>query len=220
MLADWLSLSVISLAMYGAFSLLRSLFRPASPIVRTPAPHPLPTPVVQRRPPPTFSPAVQQQYRDMQIALMQVPDAPDFRRAASFAVQAREVPVSYRQKQYRRFRPVLVTRFTALRQTGVPDEVLMPGLTQLVTALGLADFEADYVRLEAEKHVRRPEPVHRDFGQQLRDAQSNYRDRIRILDEMTDLDEEVKEQLVEQERMKFQETMRELSSREESQHGR
>ena len=162
---DLLTLSVFGLAIYGIYSLLRSMFRPATPIVRTPPPQPLPTPVVQRRPPqPTFSPAVRQQYRELQIALMQVPDAPDFRRAASFAVQAREVPAAFRQQQYRRFRPLLVTRFTTLRQTGNSVDALMPGLAQLVSALGLADFEADYIRLEAESKVSHSEPEHRDFA--------------------------------------------------------
>ena len=94
----------------------------------------------------------------------------------------------------------------------------MAGLTQLVSALGLAEFEADYIRLDAESQVSRREPIRRDFGQQLREAQSNYRDRVRVLEEMSDLDEEVREQLVEAERMRFQEKMRELSTREEAGH--
>ena len=148
----------------------------------------------------------------MQLALIQVREAPDFRRAANYALQAREVPPSFRQRQYHRFRSLLVSRFTALLQTGVSVDVLMAGLTQLVSALGLAEFEADYIRLEAEAQISRREPVRRDFGQQLRQAQAEYRGRVHTLEGMTDLDDETREQLLEQEQLRFQERMRQIAT--------
>ncbi len=217
MSAELIGFGFLGLAGYGACSLAAKLFRSVKQATRRPTP-PVgpPQPVPQRPPQPTFSPAVRGQYRELQVALMQVREAPDFRRAASYAVQAREVPVAFRQQQYRRFRPLLVTRFTERLQNGIAGDVLLPGLQQLVAALGFAEFEADYIRIEAEAQITRREPARRDFGQVLREAQANFRDRVRVLEEMSDLDEEVREQLVEQERMRFQEQMRELSAQEGS----
>lgn len=221
MWSELIGLVVLGFAIYGAFCLTKNLFRPTQQVVRQPPPPPRPLDQSLQRPPqPTYSPAVRKQYRELQVALMQARDAPDFRRAASYAAQAREVPVAFRQQQYRRFRPLLVARFTERLQSGVGTDALLPGLHQLVAALGFAEFEADYVRLEAESQIRRHEPARRDFGQVLREAQANFRDRVRVLEEMSDLDEEVREQLVEQERMRFQERMRELSAQEGSGHGR
>jgi hypothetical protein len=218
MLPELFALGFIGSAIYGGYRLTRAAGSRALAAVQRHQTRRLTDQALRRVPQPTYSPAVQQAARDMQLALIQVREAPDFRRAASYALQAREVPLSFRQRQYRRFRSLLVSRFTALLQTGVSVDALMAGLTQLVSALGLAEFEADYIRLEAESQVSRREPMRRDFGQQLREAQSNYRDRVRVLEEMSDLDEEIREQLVEQERLKFQERMRELSTREETGH--
>ena len=218
MLPELFALGFVVSAIYGSYRLMRAVGSRALSAVQRQRTRRLADQTLHRAPPPTYSPAVRQAAREMQLALIQSREAPDFRRAASYAVQAREVPLSFRQRQYRRFRPLLVSRFTALLQTGVSVEALMAGLTQLVSALGLAEFEADYIRLDAESQVSRREPIRRDFGQQLREAQSNYRDRVRVLEEMSDLDEEVREQLVEAERMRFQEKMRELSTREEAGH--
>lgn len=101
----------------------------------------------------TVNAVVRNASRAMQLALIQLPDAPDFRRAASFAVQDHGVPAAFRQRQYRRFRSMMVSRFASLLQSGISAEELMPGLTQLVSALGMAAFEADYVRVDAQSHI-------------------------------------------------------------------
>ena len=220
MLAELFALGFFCSAIYGSYRLTRAAGSQALAAVQRHQTRRLTDQTLRRVPQATYSPAVAQAARDMQVALIQIREAPDFRRAASYALQAREVPQSFRQRQFHRFRSLLVSRFTALLQTGASVDALMAGLTQLVSALGLAEFEADYIRQEAESQISRREPVHRDFGQQLREAQSNYRDRVRVREEMSDLDAEIKEQLIEAERMRFQERMRELSTREETGHAR
>jgi hypothetical protein len=159
---------------------------------------------------------MRQAARDLQLALQQLPQAPDFRRAASCALRAREVPIWFRQRQYRRFRPLIVQHLSQVLSRGASREAVMPGLGELVTALGLAEFEADYLRIEAESRVRTsaataPRP---DFATQLRDAQTAHRERLQTLESLPDLDTDTREQLLEQERMQFQERLRELAAAE------
>jgi hypothetical protein len=167
-----------------------------------------------RRLGPRITPEIKQAARNMQVAMLQLPGTPDFRRAASHALHAKCVPLAFRQRQYRRFRSQFVEHFARLLSNGAPADALMPGLTQLVTALGIAPFEADYIRQEAEAHVIRPEPSLPDFRQQLQEAHAEYRSRVRTLESVTELDQETREQLLEQEQLRFQERLRTLAGME------
>ena len=90
-----------------------------------------------------------QKYRELQMALLQIHQAPDFQRAASRAEAAQVVSLSLRQRQYRRFRPQLVNHFKRRLRAGTDSQILLDSLTSLVEALGIASFEASYVQLAA-----------------------------------------------------------------------
>lgn len=207
MLFEFFISGVLILAMCGAYQFFRAEALPR-----------LPSRTLRRVSRQTVNAAMRSSNQKFQMALIQVREAPDFRRAASFAVQASDVPVGFRQRQFKRFRSLLVARFTQLLQSGVSADALMPGLKQLVVALGVCEFEADYIRRDAEGQMGHQAPVRPDFGQQLRDAQASHRQRMGALDGVSDLDPEVKEQLVEQEKQRFQEQMRSLSTRDDVSH--
>ena len=128
-----------------------------------------------------------------------------------FITQAREVPLAFRQRQYQRFRSLLVEHLANLLDHGVSIETVMPGLTQVITGLGVASFEADYIRGEAESRLSQQTTQVPDFAQRLREAQNAYRTRMRTLEAMNELDEDSREQLLEQEKLKFQAQLRAIS---------
>ena len=162
---------------------------------------------------PAVTHAMKQAARSLQVALQQVRQAPDFRRPASYVAHAQNVPLWFRQRQYRRFRSLLVEHLAHLLGEGASVESIMPALTELVTGLGVAPFEADYIRTEAESRLSRQDNTPRaDFGQQLRQTQAEYRGRVHTLEGMTDLDDETREQLLEQEQLRFQERMRQIAT--------
>lgn len=214
MSAELLILLLFIAAGWGVYQTVRA---PAAPQRRA---TPLPTVRSSQRTPqvrrPVITPAMRQSARDLQLALMQLQQTPDFRRAASCALRAREVPVWFRQRQYRRFRPLIVRHLIHLLNRGHARNRPVPGLAQLIGALGIAEFEADYVRIEAESAVRTgqrdaPRP---DFASRLRDVQAVHRERLQTLESLPDLDAESRELLIEQERMQFQERLRTLASEE------
>jgi len=211
MIPELIGWSILGSAAYGAYRLIGDRFRSrrtrrlASTTLRR-GTSPAPTP-------PAVTAAMKQAARSLQIALQQVRQAPDFRRPASFVTHAQNVPLWFRQRQYRRFRSLLVPHLAHLLGEGASVESVMPALTELVTGLGVAPFEADYIRTEAESRLCRQDNTPRpDFGQQLRQAQAEYRGRVHTLEGMTDLDEETREQLLEQEQLRFQERMRQIAT--------
>src|SRR5438552_4009097 len=84
--------------------------------------------------------------RYLQLALLQLDQAADFRRAASFAQKAHEVPLSFRQRQFRRFRRRFVQHFEARLRAGTDIAVLLESLTELLGNLGISASEAEYIR--------------------------------------------------------------------------
>ena len=172
--------------------------------------------VFQTNPPvrPRYSARAKQAARNMQVALLHLRQTPDFRRAAGHASHANEqqVPLWFRQRQFRRFRPQLIQHFAALVSQGATADQLMPGLQQLVTSLGFDAYEADYIRSEAVSNGQQPTTP--GYAEQLRQAQQDHQQRIDTLERMSDLDPEMKEQLIEQERGRLQEQLRTITESE------
>ena len=208
---ELLGLAFLASAFYGAYRIVRNVGGYAITQIRTPPPRQITNLRTTRRGPRPISAATRRAAREMQLALMQVRDAPDFRRAASFITQAREVPLAFRQRQYQRFRSLLVEHLANLLDHGVSIETVMPGLTQVITGLGVAAFEGDYIRGEAESRLSQQTTQVPDFAQRLREAQNAYRTRMRTLEAMNELDEDSREQLLEQEKLKFQAQLRAIS---------
>jgi hypothetical protein len=153
--------------------------------------------------------------RLMQIALIQLPQSPDFRRAATFARHAKSVPVAFRRRQFQRFRPLLVEHLAARLRDGMTVEQLLPGLTDLVTALGIAGYEADYICLEAEGQLQqRAGQPPLGFAAQMRQLQAEHQQRLDAIQCLPDLAPELREQLVEAEQQRFRERMIALGNAE------
>lgn len=209
-----MGIEFILLALIAAFGIgCYSLLTHRRPTVRASLTRP-------RRSRPSVTPAMKLAARNLQLALLYVRQAPDFRRAAAFVAQARLVPAWFRKRQYQRFRPLLVEHFARLLQQGASPESLLPSLQRLIVGLGIADFEADYIRQEALSRATPRDRGPTDFSGQLRQAQQSYQQRVRALQTMPELDDEAREQLLEQERMRLEERLRSISEIEGNSHGR
>ncbi len=128
------------------------------------------------------------------------------------------MPIAFRQRQYKRFRPLLVDHLAHRLNAGATCESLLPGLVQLVTSLGIAPFEADYIRNEAESKLTQQESQPPDFAQRLREAQSAYQSRMTTLESLPELDAEIREQLLEQAKIRLEDQLRSISGAEGAAH--
>jgi hypothetical protein len=149
--------------------------------------------------------AKRQAARDMQLAIQQLSQSPDFRRAASFAARAVQVGVSaaFRQRQFRRLRSLLIEHLARRLQAGAALESAAAGLRELVGSLGVAGYEADYIATEAQGRQRpatQPAPNYRD---RLRHLHTEHTQRLEAVRNTADLEEELREQLVEAEQERF-----------------
>ena len=145
--------------------------------------------------------------RNLQLALLQIDQAPDFRRAANFAAHAKHVPIAFRQRQFRRFRERLVGHLAARLQAGGDPELLVESLGELLTALGVSPFEAEYLRQEADR--RRParrEPPQPDFGEELLRSQREHEERMTAIQGLN-IESAIREQMLEAERTRFERRM-------------
>lgn len=147
--------------------------------------------------------------RNFQLAILQIRQSPDFRRAASFAAAARSVPAEFRQRQFRRLRSLLVNHLAERLRQGAAVENAAAGLTDLVVGLGIPDYEADYVLQEATARMiprsMTAAPAPR-FEDQVQQWQSQHQQRMETLRSLA-LDSELKEQLLEQEETRFRDQL-------------
>jgi len=162
--------------------------------------------------------ALNQRARALQVALLRLEQAPDFRRAASFVAHAQQVPLAFRQRQFRRFRSRLVEHMAARLAAGEDRRLLVQSLTQLVTGLGIAAFEAAYLCHEADRRVAQPPPQPTTFAQRLQSLKTDHDQRIHGIRQLAGLDPEVREQLIEAEQERFHETILHLDHASEATH--
>lgn len=145
---------------------------------------------------------------ELQQAILQIERDPDFRRAANKAAAAASIPADWRRRQFHRLRPLLVAHYQRCLTRGATNAVLLDSLTDLVEALGLEAFEADYIRQEAEQRRNRNRPTEEDaapdFATELQRKQQVHEERLHAIDSMPNLNDDVREQLREEEQIRFQ----------------
>ncbi len=154
--------------------------------------------------------AVQQQAaRAMQLAIQQLSQSPDFRRAASFAQQAATagVPVDFRQRQFGRLRSLLVEHFARRLQSGATLATAGAGLRELIHSLGVAGYEAEYIALEAQERQRPVSQATPTYRDRLKQLQAEHHQRLEAIRATPDLEAEVGEQLQEAEAERFRREM-------------
>ncbi len=151
---------------------------------------------------------IKSQYRMLQIALQQMLQSPDFRRAASVAKQCAIVPAHYRRRQFRRFRPLMVRVVSLRSPVSGDDSLIAESLAELVTALGVSDFEAEYIIREAQddKNTLGDRSAN-TFGTRLRNLEREHKSRLSAIDSLSPSDVAIREQLREAENNRFQEEM-------------
>lgn len=145
--------------------------------------------------------------RLMQTALLQLEQAPDFYRTASFAAQAKQVPLAFRQQQFARFRPRILTHVIAQLRKRTETAVLRDSLEKLVAHLGMASFEADYLWEEAERQLERKESPRASFAEAITGLQQAHDQRMSVLRSLPGIEDELREQLLEAEEQRFRDQM-------------
>ena len=145
--------------------------------------------------------AMNTQYRTLQIAILQLERAPDFRRCASVAAKSAIVPAVYRQRLFVRFRPQLVAHFARCLASGTTQTSLIESLTSLVMGLGIASFEASYISSEAALRTVRPStPTPADRVDSLR---MDHETRTAAIRQGVGNSPELQEQLLEAEEQRY-----------------
>ncbi len=145
-----------------------------------------------------------QRGRLLQLALMKLDEAPDFRRVDSWAAKCKDLPAAFRQRQYRRFRHKLVEHLATRLNAGSPTDALIPSLRSLIKHLGVSRFEAEYILQEVEEsHRRRPHHSADEFATALQRRQQEHARRMDVLRSAEELSDDLREQLIEAEEMRF-----------------
>jgi hypothetical protein len=143
--------------------------------------------------------------REMQHAIHQLGQSPDFRRAASFAARAARagVPASFRQRQFRRLRPLLINHLASRLQSGASLESACAGIQELVGNLGVAGYEAEYIVTEAQRRQSAAPAAAPDYRARLQELHAEHARRLEAIRATPQLDAEVQEQLLEAELERF-----------------
>lgn len=146
------------------------------------------------------------QARVFQTALLRLREAQDFRRAAVLAAIAKLVPAAFRRRQFARFRPELIRHYGRCLSAGTDPEVLLQSLRDLVTALGIAPFEAEYIRTEAAARSARlqsfPSP-----GDRVAALRREHETRAAAIRQGVGQTPELQEQLLETEESRYRQAL-------------
>ncbi|HEX3151195.1 MAG TPA: ThiF family adenylyltransferase [Gemmataceae bacterium] len=197
-----IGLVLLGIAAWGAarvavIAIKASRTRPLPSMVR-PAP-PRPDPVQVER-------VANAQARAFQLALLQLAQTPDFRRTASAVAGAKAVPVAFRRRQFARFRLALVAHSRRCRMAGTDPEVLRQSLRELVTGLGVAKFEADYILQAATVPPAIP-PRPAAPAERIAALRQDHDDPIVAIRQGVGEDTDLREQLLEAEDQRYREAL-------------
>ncbi len=143
----------------------------------------------------------------VQLALLTLDQTPDFQRAASWARHAKDVPAAFRHRIFQRFRPQLVEHLARRLAAGQEEGRLLASLSELIQALGVAAFEAQYIVAEARSRASAATTTDESFGGRLRELRRDHEQRMRALRGLTGVDADMKEQLIETEQMRFRQAV-------------
>ncbi len=151
--------------------------------------------------------AIATRARELQIPLLHLREAPDFRRAASAALAARDVPVAFRRRQFQRFKVLITRRFIERAIAGADVDALHQSLQLLVTALGVGKFEADYIRDQAVTRARSVRPQ-ASCADRIQALEREHRQRITAIERgLNRHDEDLVEQLTEAEERRHRDAL-------------
>lgn len=87
---------------------------------------------------------------------------------------------------------------------------LLSSLTALVQALGIADYEAEYILEDARRSSAQP-AIAESYETRLRTLQATHDERMAAIRALPAIDQDTQEQLLESEQMRFRTAMLELS---------
>lgn len=143
--------------------------------------------------------------RQLQLAFMQLADAPDAQRLLSWTNQCTELPLDFRRRQLSRFQRLLMEQIPRWLAAGVERERLEQDLRLVVRNMGVAKFEADYmVSAMNPNQPTTPNPSDADvFAGQLAEIQADHQRRLQTIEAMVNLEPDVKEELLEAEQQRY-----------------
>lgn len=142
--------------------------------------------------------------RNLQIAFMQLPTAPDAQRLLSWTKQSVDLPQEFRRRQLGRFQELLKDQIPRWIASGVAREQLESDLRGIVSNLGVAKFEADYMVAAMNPPQQSQTPSDAEaFAGQLTEVQTDHQRRIQTIEAMENLDPDVKEELLEAEHQRY-----------------
>lgn len=142
--------------------------------------------------------------RNLQLAFMQIPSAPDAQRLLSWTKQCVDLPQKFRRRQFSRFQRLLMEQIPRWIGSGVDREQLEADLRGIVSNLGVAKFEADYMVDAMNPQQAMASPTDAEaFAGQLAEVQTDHQRRIQTIEAMENLAPDVKEELLEAEHQRY-----------------
>lgn len=156
--------------------------------------------------------------RALQSALEQIPTAPDYRRAAAAALRCGELPAEQRRQMFQKFRPLIEQHATVCLQQRIDQRLLAQSLHDLLSALAVDTFEAEYIVLVAVQTIKNqvPLPRHSSYQEQVDEEVLLHRERLHAIDQSLD-SEEFREQLREVEQRRHEDVLLRLTTGSSSQ---
>ena len=114
------------------------------------------------------------------------------------------MPKAFLNRQYRRFHAAMAEHLGRCLQNGVPADQLMEGLREVLSCMGVASFEADYMLNSVQAQQPQAPNSVEDFERQLTTLQQDHQRRMQVLQTLPNLAQDVREQLIEAEERRFQ----------------